>query len=81
MRVDTSVEIEAQIADRLRSLPPGRLREQVVRLFGRVIDFANECRCDDAQGDGVPCGSVLTACDGCPRCLAILSEVEARIPR
>jgi hypothetical protein len=70
-----------KLADRLRSLPEGRMREQVFRLLDRVLEFAAEGRCHECQGDGVPCGSVLTACDGCPECLAILARLESSLPR
>jgi hypothetical protein len=69
------------VSERLSEIPEGPMRDQVVRLVNRLLDFTVSCRCDEAQGDGVPCGSVLTQCSGCPRCLGLLAELEARLPR
>ena len=74
-------QIEDRLAERLRALPPGPMRAQVEHLLERVLDFADDCRCHESQGDGVPCGSVLTTCEGCPQCLEILGDLEARLPR
>lgn len=69
------------VAERLELIPDGPMRDGVVRLVNRLLDFSVSCRCDESQGDGVPCGSVFTQCSGCPKCLALLQEIEARLPR
>ena len=75
------LEAERRLVDGLRALPAGRMRDEVVRVMDALLDFAVACRCHDAQGDGVPCGSVLTACDCCPECAAILRDLRQRLPR
>ena len=79
--VDPLLDVERRLSAQLRALPEGRVRDELVRTIDALLDFAADCRCTDAQGDGVPCGSVLTACEGCPECAAILSELRERVPR
>jgi|KBSSwiStaDraftv2_1062776.scaffolds.fasta_scaffold7464606_2 hypothetical protein len=66
---------------RLHDLPEGPMRDRVMSLMNAVLDFSVSCRCSDVQGDGVPCGSAFTQCSGCPKCLAILEDLETRLPR
>jgi hypothetical protein len=70
-----------EVTLRLHELPEGPMRDRVMRLMGAVLDFSVSCKCYEQQGDGVPCGSSLTQCAGCPKCLAILEDLEARLPR
>ena len=76
---DTLTLQEWQLVERWRLVPEGPMREAVSRALGAVIGYALEPRCRESQGDGVPCGSHLGACEGCPRCLAILEDVRARL--
>jgi hypothetical protein len=70
-----------EVTLRLHDLPEGPMRDRVMRLMSAVLDFSVSCRCYEVQGDGVPCGSALTQCAGCPKCLAILEDLETRLPR
>jgi hypothetical protein len=61
----------------LRQVPPGALRDQLLRLLLELTRYVREPRCPDAQADGVPCSGLGVACDQCRQLELMLDELRA----
>lgn len=61
---------------RLRDIPAGKLRRQLLRLLKELLTFAAEPRCSEMQADGVPCASASSSCDECQRIVACLAHLR-----
>jgi hypothetical protein len=67
---------EWDIVCRLRDIPEGGLREQLLRLLLDLTGFAAAPACAEMQADGVPCASAGTCCDECQRIVACLAHLH-----
>jgi hypothetical protein len=72
-------EKEWKLVSLLRDLPEGPLRERVRSVVDALVGFASDPKCNEVQGDGVPCGSVHSACDGCDEVTGILDEAAEKL--
>lgn len=71
---------EWKLISTLRELPPSPLQQRVVALVNELVNFARDPKCDEMQGDGVPCGCITAGCEYCARVTEILSTFETRLP-
>ena len=60
----------------LERIPDSPLRQELVLLLGELVAYCASPRCAECQGDGVPCGSLLRPCDGCPDCVGRVTELR-----
>jgi hypothetical protein len=67
---------EARLFRELEQIPDSPLRRELVALLQELITYSAAPRCAECQGDGVPCGSLLRPCDGCPDCVGRLTELR-----
>lgn len=67
---------EWEVVCRLRDLPEGRLRRQLLDLLRELLRFAAEPGCSEMQADGVPCATAHTSCDECQRIVACLAQLR-----
>lgn len=73
----TLVELDAtewKLVRTLRELPPGPLRDRAFALAGELAAFASDPRCNEVQGDGVPCASVHASCECCREVTGLLDQ-------
>ncbi len=71
---------EYRIITTLRDMPESPLRERVLRLLDDLVGFARNPRCFESQADGVPCADPAADCDQCQVVLAMLDQLEQRLP-
>ena len=67
---------ETRIFREMEQIPDSPLRRELVRLLGELVTYCASPRCAECQGDGVPCGSLLRPCDGCPDCVGRITELR-----
>lgn len=67
---------ETRLFRELERIPDSPLRRELVALIGELVAFSGAPACAECQGDGVPCGSLLRPCDGCPECVGRLTELR-----
>jgi hypothetical protein len=67
---------EWAVVDRLREVPEGALRRELLDLMGETLAFAAVPACAEMQGDGVPCPTPHTSCDECRHVLDGLSRLR-----
>ena len=67
---------QARLFREMERIPESALRRELFALLGELVDFCAAPRCAECQGDGVPCGSLLRPCDGCPECVGRLTELR-----
>jgi hypothetical protein len=67
---------EWDVVSRLRDIPEGRLRRQLMSLVAELVTFAAEPTCSEMQADGVPCPTVHASCDECQRIVACLARLR-----
>ncbi len=59
--------LERNLIFALREVPESPLRARVLGLLEGLVRIAQEPCCNETQADGVPCASVRSQCDACPR--------------
>jgi hypothetical protein len=64
----------------LREIPESPLRQKVSGLFGELLRFIQQPRCQGMQGDGFPCSTPSTSCEECQEMLQALDDLAARVP-
>jgi hypothetical protein len=67
---------ETRLFREIERIPDSPLRREMVALLGELVAFCAAPRCTECQGDGVPCGSLLRPCDGCPDCVGRVTELR-----
>jgi hypothetical protein len=67
---------EWEMVCRLRDVPPGRSRRELLALLRDLVTFAAAPGCSEMQADGVPCASVHASCDDCQRIASCLSRMR-----
>ena len=72
---------EYQLITTLRDMPESQLRDRVQKLLKDLLAFARNPRCHEMQPDGVPCEKPDADCDQCQVVLAMLDELERRVPK
>ena len=70
---------EARMFRALERIPDSPLRRELVTLVGELVEYCSAPACAECQGDGVPCGSLLRPCDGCPECVGRLTALRERL--
>ena len=76
---DHLTEVEWNLVRRLREVPEGAARDQLLLLIDDLVAFVADPRCARAQGDGVPCASLDTACEQCQSVAQTLARVLGRV--
>jgi hypothetical protein len=71
---------EAALIDRLREVPAGVARDELVAIFKDLIDCVRDPRCARAQADGVPCDTADRACAECAEATTVLGRLRRKRP-
>jgi len=64
---------------RLREVPAGAARGELLELLDDLVDFARDPRCPEAQADGVPCLALGIACEECRQVAGVLARLHRRL--
>jgi hypothetical protein len=67
---------EHRLVTALRNMPESPVKQRIMALLDRVVDFARNPRCAELQADGVPCGNAQGDCDHCEMVTGLLDELE-----
>lgn len=67
---------EARLFREMERIPESPLRQELLALVGELVAYCSAPACAECQGDGVPCGSLLRPCDGCPECVGRLTALR-----
>ncbi len=70
---------EWDLVGRLREIPDGPVRSEVIELMNDIVDFVHDPTCREAQADGVPCLSVAIACEQCQQVVGVLAGLHRRL--
>jgi hypothetical protein len=70
---------EWEVVCRLRDVPGGPLREEVLDIVTGLLRFAAAPTCSRAQSDGVPCASVQASCDECRLVATYLARLRGMV--
>jgi hypothetical protein len=69
MTHESLTDAELSLVRGLRDIPHGVARDALIELIEDLVNVARDPRCPQAQGDGVPCASIGSACEQC-QCVA-----------
>jgi hypothetical protein len=70
---------EETLVTRLREIPDGVARSELVRLVRRLLDFVRDPRCPESQADGVPCACVSGDCEQCQQVAVVLRRLHQQL--
>lgn len=68
---------EQTLISRLREIPDGAARTELVALLQDLCEFVCDPHCAQAQADGVPCRTVALDCEQCQEVVQALSALHA----
>ena len=72
---------EWHLIARLREVPEGPLRGQLLELLDELVSFVREPRCSEVQADGVPCGAIGIDCEDCLHVSELLATLRSSLQR
>lgn len=67
---------EWTLVNRLRGIPEGAERDELIALVSDLVEFVHDPHCAEAQADGVPCRSVQLDCAECQDVLQTLTTLR-----
>lgn len=67
---------EWTLVSRLRDIPDGSARDELVALLKDLFAFVADPHCTQAQADGVPCRSVAIDCETCREVVRALTTLH-----
>lgn len=70
---------ETRLSERLSRIPESALRSELLTFLDELFDYCAEPSCAEMQGDGAPCGTILTGCDGCAKCVGKIRDLRSRL--
>lgn len=72
---------EYQLVQALRELPESALREKVHGLFGELLWYVRNPRCQGMGVEGFPCGEPASSCEECHQVWDLLEQMSAKVAR
>ena len=75
MTDELSVDEHALIG-RLREIPEGPARTELLGLIQDLVNYVSDPRCGSAQADGVPCATVSGECEECQSVVRALATLH-----
>ncbi len=72
---------ERRLLSRVREIPAGPVRDELVDLMEELVEFVRDPRCPEAQADGTPCQSTALACEQCQMTASVLASLHRRLRR
>jgi hypothetical protein len=70
---------EWRLIEALRDLPESSLRNRVHEVFGDLLFYVKNPRCQGVGVEGFPCGEPKTTCDECHQIWDLLDSVSSRV--
>lgn len=63
----------------MREVPESALRERLHDVFGELIFYVRNPRCQGMGAEGFPCGEPVSTCDECHQVWDLLEQVSSRV--
>ena len=63
----------------MRAVPESSLRERLHEVFGELIFYVQNPRCQGMGVEGFPCGEPVSTCEECHQVWDLLDQVSARM--
>jgi hypothetical protein len=72
---------EWSLIQAMRGLPEGPMKARVAGIFGELLFYVRNPRCQGMGPEGFPCGDPRSTCEECHRMWDLLDEISARSAR
>ena len=70
---------EWSLIQAMRELPESSLRDRLHGVFGELLFFVRNPRCQGMGVEGFPCGEPVTTCEECHEVWDFLDTLSARL--